>query len=106
MASLFLSYAREDAKTAQRIAGSLEAAGHRVWWDRHVHAGSRFSSEIDAATPSCLAGIRRLPDGSLEYRADASDGTARWLSLSSPIHVQALRTIRTITATSWWFDAV
>jgi len=49
MASLFLSYAREDAKTAQRIAGSLEAAGHRVWWDRHVHAGSRFSSEIDAA---------------------------------------------------------
>ena len=48
------------------------------------------SSESDAATPSCLAGIRRLPDGSLEYRADASDGTARWLSLSSPIRVRAL----------------
>ena len=54
---------------------------------RIVESGN---SESDQSTPSSLAGIRQLPDGSLEYRADASDGTARWLPLSSPIRVLAL----------------
>ena len=54
---------------------------------RIVESGN---SESDQATPSSLTGIRQLPDGSLEYRADASDGTARWLPLSSPIRVLAL----------------
>ena len=54
---------------------------------RIVESGN---SESDQATPPSLAGIRQLPDGSLEYRADASDGTARWLPLSSPIRVLAL----------------
>ena len=49
MASIFLSYARDDLPTAKRIAGALEAAGHSVWWDQHLGAGSRFSKEIDAA---------------------------------------------------------
>ena len=49
MASIFLSYSREDAARADRIAHALEAAGHNVWWDRRIGAGSRFSKEIDAA---------------------------------------------------------
>ena len=49
MAKIFLSYAREDADRAGRVAAAMEAAGHSVWWDRHIHAGSRFSAEIDAA---------------------------------------------------------
>jgi tetratricopeptide (TPR) repeat protein len=49
MASIFLSYARDDLAVAQRVAAALEAAGHTVWWDRHLSAGSRFSKEIDAA---------------------------------------------------------
>lgn len=49
MASIFLSYARDDLATAKRIASALEAAGHTVWWDQHIGAGSRFSKEIDAA---------------------------------------------------------
>ena len=49
MASIFLSYARADLHVARRIAEALEAAGHSVWWDRHISAGSRFSKEIDAA---------------------------------------------------------
>ena len=48
MASIFLSYARDDSAKAGRIASALEAAGHKVWWDRDIHAGSRFSSEIAA----------------------------------------------------------
>ena len=48
MASIFLSYAREDAAKAEQIAEALSDAGHAVWWDRHLHAGARFSAEIDA----------------------------------------------------------
>ena len=48
------------------------------------------NSERNRSTPHSLVGIRRLPDGSLEYRTDASDGAARWFPLSSPIRVLAL----------------
>ena len=48
MASIFLSYAREDARKAQRVAEALERAGHSVWWDRQLHVGERFSAEIEA----------------------------------------------------------
>jgi tetratricopeptide (TPR) repeat protein len=49
MASIFLSYAREDFAKAQRIAKCLEAVGHSVWWDRQLQPGERFSAEIDKA---------------------------------------------------------
>ncbi len=49
MARIFLSYAREDDAWAERIAVSLEQAGHDVWWDREISAGSSFSNEIDSA---------------------------------------------------------
>lgn len=49
MASIFLSYAREDAIKAKALAASLERAGHCVWWDRHIHGGSEYSDEIEAA---------------------------------------------------------
>lgn len=49
MASIFLSYARDDQAKAARIAAALDKAGHGVWWDRDIHAGSRFSLEIEAA---------------------------------------------------------
>lgn len=52
MATIFLSYAREDAAKAKRIADALEDVGHSVWWDRHLHAGSRFTAEIDRALKS------------------------------------------------------
>jgi uncharacterized protein (DUF927 family) len=42
------------------------------------------------STPASLAGIRQLPDGSLQYRADGSDADPRWMSLASPIRVLAL----------------
>lgn len=49
MASIFLSYARDDAAKAAKIAAALEAAGHNVWWDKHIGAGSRFGAEIEEA---------------------------------------------------------
>lgn len=47
MARVFLSYARDDVETARKLAGVLTDAGQTVWWDRHLHAGANFSSEID-----------------------------------------------------------
>jgi adenylate cyclase len=49
MARIFLSYAREDVDAAKRLAEAVGRAGHEVWWDRHIHGGSRFTAEIDRA---------------------------------------------------------
>lgn len=49
MASVFLSYSREDVAKAEAVAAKLENLGHSVWWDRQVQGGSRFSIEIEQA---------------------------------------------------------
>jgi tetratricopeptide (TPR) repeat protein len=49
MASVFLSYVREDAEKAQALAGILERAGHSVWWDRQIRGGAQYSAEIESA---------------------------------------------------------
>ena len=49
MARVFLSYSREDAALAKGLAESIASSGHDVWWDRHIHGGSRFATEIDRA---------------------------------------------------------
>ena len=49
MASVFLSYARDDAKLARPLALQLEKVGHSVWWDLHVRAGAQFSKVIEEA---------------------------------------------------------
>lgn len=49
MASVFLSYDREDIGKARSIALALEKAGHTVWWDRHIKGGAQYGREIDEA---------------------------------------------------------
>ena len=49
MARIFLSYARDDVEAAKQLASCIGEAGHDVWWDRHLHGGSRFAAEIDRA---------------------------------------------------------
>ena len=49
MGSIFLSYAREDRACVEKLARSLEAAGHDVWWDRRLDGGEEFATEIEAA---------------------------------------------------------
>jgi hypothetical protein len=54
MADIFLSYAREDATRARRVAQALESRGWSVWWDRRIPHGQDFTAHIqlqlDAAT--------------------------------------------------------
>ena len=49
MARIFLSYARDDVEAAKQLAACISEAGHDVWWDRHLHGGSRFAAEIEQA---------------------------------------------------------
>jgi TolB-like protein len=49
MGQVFLSYAREDRGSAEKLARVLEAAEHEVWWDRRLDSGEEFSAEIETA---------------------------------------------------------
>ncbi|HET9459789.1 MAG TPA: TIR domain-containing protein [Sphingomicrobium sp.] len=49
MASVFLSYDHDDVARAAPIASALEKAGHSVWWDRQIHGGAEYQSEIESA---------------------------------------------------------
>ena len=49
MASLFLSYSRDDISRVRPLAVALERAGHKVWWDRHISGGQDFADEIEQA---------------------------------------------------------
>ena len=70
MASLFLSYSREDVQRIEPLAAALESAGHDVWWDDHIAGGEEFSGAIEQAlnrpTPSSSPGPARRsnPPGS------------------------------------------
>jgi tetratricopeptide (TPR) repeat protein/TolB-like protein len=52
MATLFLSYAREDASRVAQLAAALEGQGHKVWWDRHITCGQEFADAIERALES------------------------------------------------------
>jgi hypothetical protein len=49
MASVFLSYDRDDAAKARPLALALEKAGHSVWWDLHIRGGAQYAKVIDEA---------------------------------------------------------
>jgi adenylate cyclase len=55
LSRVFLSYARDDVDAAKKLADGIADAGHEVWWDRHLHGGSRFSTEIDRALKEAQA---------------------------------------------------
>jgi adenylate cyclase len=66
LAKVFLSYAREDVDIARQLAEWVGRAGHEVWWDRHIHGGTRFSSEIDRALKDAEAVVVIWSDASVD----------------------------------------
>lgn len=49
MASVFLSYDRDDTETARLVAAALDQGGHDVWWDQHIRGGTQYSKVIEEA---------------------------------------------------------
>ncbi|MEO6114182.1 MAG: TIR domain-containing protein [Sphingomicrobium sp.] len=66
MSRIFLSYARDDVDAARPLAEGLGQAGHDVWWDRHLHGGSRFAKEIDRALKNAEAVVVLWSETSIE----------------------------------------
>jgi len=66
VARIFLSYAREDVDSARQLAEAVGRAGHDVWWDRHIHGGSRFTTEIDRALKDADVVVVLWTDASVE----------------------------------------
>jgi len=52
MATLFLSYSRDDVERVRPLATALEREGHNVWWDRHISGGQEFAGAIEQALAS------------------------------------------------------
>jgi adenylate cyclase len=77
VARIFLSYARDDVEAAKQLASCIGEAGHEVWWDRHLHGGSRFAEEIDRALKEAEAVVvlwSQASVGSAWVQDEAAEG--------------------------------
>jgi tetratricopeptide (TPR) repeat protein len=64
MASVFLSYARDDVARVRPLAQALESGGHSVWWDQHIAGGQQYAEEIEQALESADAVVVVWSDSS------------------------------------------
>ena len=76
MASVFLSYVRDDADRTRGIVDALERAGHSVWWDQHIKAGAQYSKEIDRALKEADAIVVLWSERSVESAWVRDEATA------------------------------
>jgi Cdc6-like AAA superfamily ATPase len=47
--SVFISYAKEDRKSAEQFARAIEQEGWQVWWDLRIQPGEDFDKAIETA---------------------------------------------------------
>ena len=108
MGRIFLSYARDDVDAAKQLAGCIGDAGHEVWWDRHLHGGSRFAAEIDQALKDAQAVVVLWSPqsiGSAWVQDEAAEGRDSGrlvpVSLGSAKPPLGFRQFQTIDLGSW-----
>jgi adenylate cyclase len=108
LARIFLSYARDDVEAAKQLAACIGGAGHDVWWDRHLHAGSRFAAEIDKALKDAEAVVVMWSPTSIDsawVQDEAAEGRDSGrlvpVSLGSAKPPLGFRQFQTIDLGSW-----
>ena len=108
MASVFLSYDRDDADKARPLAQALEKAGHEVWWDLHLRGGAQFSKVIEEALRASDAVVVLWSVNSVEsawVRDEASEGLKRGklvpLSVGNVSPPMGFRQFQTIDLGAW-----
>lgn len=108
MRYVFLSYAREDAGRALKLAHLLEAAGWAVWWDRAIPAGSSYADVIEKAlsNAACVVVLwSRTSVRSAWVIEEAQEGRDRAILL--PVHLDDIRppmgfrTMQGVDLSSW-----
>ena len=80
MADIFVSYASEDRDRVQPLVAALETEGWTVWWDRELHAGSRFDSAIEEAIDAAACIVVVWSSHSIQsdwVRTEANEGLDR-----------------------------
>jgi WD40 repeat protein len=108
LTDVFISYSREDRPRVQRIAETLEGAGHKVWWDPHIKTGSGFREEIQKALTETKAVIVIWSEHSVTSRFvcdEADEGAARDILFPALVDLVDIplgfRQIQTADLTSW-----
>src|SRR5690242_19260775 len=83
-------------------------AGHEVWWDRHLHGGSRFATEIDKALKDAEAVVVLWSPTSIDsawVQDEAAEGRDSGrlvpVSLQSAKPPLGFRQFQTIELGSW-----
>jgi len=77
LANIFLSYDHDDAARARPLVTALENAGHHVWWDRNIHGGAQYNSEIENAVAAADAVVVLWSERSVQspwVRDEAAEG--------------------------------
>ena len=77
LANIFLSYDHDDEPRAAPIVAAFEKAGHKVWWDRQIHGGAQFNSEIENAVAAADAVVVLWSERSVQspwVRDEATEG--------------------------------
>ena len=77
MARVFLSYDHEDEERVAPIVAALQKAGHQVWWDRQIHGGAQYNSEIESAVANADAVVVLWSEQSVQsawVRDEAAEG--------------------------------
>jgi tetratricopeptide (TPR) repeat protein len=108
MASVFLSYDRDDAAQARPVASSLDKAGHTVWWDKHIGGGTQYAKEIEQALNSADVVVVLWSASSIEspwVRDEAGSGRDRGrlvpLSLDGTLPPLGFRQFQSIDLGAW-----
>src|SRR5689334_14603964 len=108
MASVFLSYSREDVERIGPLADALEMAGHNVWWDRRIAGGEEFSGVIEQALESAdvvVVAWTRISVKSAWVRDEAATGRDRGclvpVTLDGCAPPLGFRQYQTIDLTKW-----
>jgi TIR domain/YARHG domain len=68
VADIFISYASDDRTEAAALAGFLEDAGFKVWWDRRLIPGQEFHSTIERMIKDCKVAIVIWTETSIKSR--------------------------------------